>query len=226
MVRNSATLFSVFTVALIWINSVNADAVDFVVDSTQSFTEVSIQGGAAQTSQTSGTGRLVLSPSSPPFGVAQISELNLIWDDNMTFSFLGGAVTANTVGGDVMTDMITPGPAGTVVGGQFDQFGNLMGLSGNVEILDPFGLIGGDQNFDLSTLAPGTVDFVGISLVRVGDTVTLDVDYEINQILDVSGNPVTLDIVGTLVASGSVPEPGATLILLGSSVAFLTRRRR
>ena len=78
------------------------------------------------------------------------------------------------------------------------------------------------------SLGPDNVDFLDVTLDRTGDIITINVDYEINQILNLGGVPITLDIVGTLVANGpvQVPEPGATLILFGSSIALLTRRRR
>lgn len=227
MIRHllTALLFICSTLPF-WSAQVQSDIVSLDADPAQSFADVTVDGVGPERSQTSGTGLIILTPAAPPFGVAQITDLNLILDDSLTFILGGGLVTATTTAGNVMIDLLTPGAAGSVSAGQFDQLNNLIALSGIVDISDPFGVIGGDQTLDLSTLDPDFVDFTGVTVDRVGDVITINADYAFTRDLDVSGNSIVLEMTGTIVASGVVPVPEPASMLVPFSMAGLALLRR
>ena len=209
------------------IASTKADVVNFTIDSTQSFVDVTLIGIGPERSQTSGAGVLNLTPSTPPFGVAQITDMNVVLDEGLTFNLFGTLVTITTMADDLTVDLVTPGAAGTVSSGQFDQTGNTMQLGGTVDVDDDSGLIGGDQMFNLSALDPSVVDFNGVSLSRAGDVVTISGTYEINEVIDANGTDIPINVAGVFVASGVVvPEPSGMVVLLGSFGFAILRRRR
>jgi hypothetical protein len=89
-------------------------------------------------------------------------------------------------------------------------------------------LIGGDQTFDLSTLDPEFSDFIGVTVDRAGDIITINADYQVFRQLVVSGNVIDLEMTGTVVASGfaPVPEPASALILYAVGGIAMLRRKR
>jgi hypothetical protein len=227
MIYRSFTICTFLTAALISVATAKADVVNFVLDSTQSSTDVTIAGVGPDQSQTSGTGVLNLTPSAPPFGVAQITDLDVVLDDGLFFD-LGNMVTASTTAGNVTVNLITPGAAGTVSSNQFDQTGNLIGLGGIINVLDPLGVAGGNQMINLADEAPSLVDFNGVTLSRTGDIVTVSGTYLVNQTVTIGGNDVDVVVAGVFVGSGvvTVPEPSGMVVLLASLGFTVSRRRR
>ena len=205
-----------------------ADFIDLTVDPVASSTSISVAGSDAQTSAVSGTSVLDLNPPFEPFGTAQITDVNLVLDDGLNFSFLAGLVTASTAAGDIEILMITPGAPGTVMSGNlFDQIGNLMSVTGEIDVVDPLNLIGGNQTFDLSTLVPVLVDFNDVIVARNGDTVSINFDYAFSQDIDANGTLITVDVNGSILATGTfVPEPSAGLLWLMIGGWVAVRRRR
>jgi len=229
MVYRAFTICIFYTLSLISVGSANADIVNFVLDATQSHVDVTVAGVGPDRSQTSGTGALFLTPSTPPFGVAQITDLDIVLDDALFFSLFAGLVTATTTAGDVTVELVTPGAPGTVSSSQFDQTGNSMRLGGSVVIDDDNGIVGGDQTLDLSTLADSVVDFNAVTLSRTGDVVTISGTYDIAQSIDAgNGTSVPIVIAGVFVASGvvMVPEPSGMVVLLATFGIVVGRRRR
>ena len=92
MFYRSFAICILFGLAQVSVGAVNADTVNFVVIATQSFADVTVNSEDVERSQTSGSGVLHLTPSTPPFGVAQITEFDLVLDDGLAFSLVGGLV--------------------------------------------------------------------------------------------------------------------------------------
>jgi len=205
-----------------------ADLVNFTVDNTQSFVNVTLAGSGPEFSRTSGTLTLDLGSLDAPFGTGQITTLNLLLNDAMNFGLGGGAVTVSTAADDVEIVLYTPGSAGSFSGDLFDQLGNEVGLTGTANILDPLGLVGGNDTLDLFTLPTSLIDFNSVSVTRSGNQYTLTVDYEIDQVLDLTGGPYPLNLTGTIVATAfaAVPEPSSLLVLAGLAGVAAARRRR
>ncbi len=205
---------------LLSVNAIgHADIISLTVDPSQSDVDLSINNSMFENSSLSGSGVLDVTSCVDPFGVAQITDLNLTLDDGMSFNLLGILVTATTQPSDVSISMITPGAGGTVSGGTFDQLGNVMELVGSVQIDDPFDLLVGSQTIDLATLGPSTVDFTDIQIARVGDTKTISGTFSIVDEFDAGGGLfIPIEANGRFSASGevaAVPESG-TMIWLGA----------
>ncbi len=227
MVCRSLTTFLFLNLILMSIIPARADIVNYNLDPTQSYVDVTVDGVGPDRSRTSGTGVLHLSPSIPPFGTAQITEMDVLLEEALLFSFAGGLVTATTTAGDLTINLVTPGAAGTVSSNQFNQTGNQMGLGGNVDISDPNNLSGGDATIDLSALSLSLVDFTNVTLSRTGDVMTISGSYNIDQMVDVGGEATPINIAGVFVATGivSVPEPGGMIVLLAMLGIAAGRRR-
>ena len=127
------TLFSVpsmktvlFTALLslvaIFTSFAQAQNIPLIVDSAQSSFNVTLNGSSSS-SQLSGTTTIDIQSTNPPSGVVQITDLNVVVDDGLSFSlplFLG----ATTVPGGITLSLVTPGPAGSISGNSFDQLSN------------------------------------------------------------------------------------------------------
>ena len=208
-----------------------ADVVNFSVDSSQSSASIEILDSGVQSTPTTGSLILNLDSLTEPFGVAQITDLNLVLQNQLDFSLLGGLVSLSTRPNDTTLSLLLPGDGGTVTGGQFDQLNNIMVISGIADVSDPLGLLGaaGDSEFDLSTLGQTLVDYTNVGLVKSGDQYTLTADFSLDQTVEFNGVDVDISITGTVVANGfaAVPEPGSALALgaLGLVAAGTYRRR-
>ncbi len=201
----------------------STSAADLVLDSNLSSATITI-ANVSQTSATSGTVLLATTPVSSPFSTAQIQDFDLVLDDGLNFVILGGLVTLTSAGGELSIEMVTPGSAGTVTGGQFDQLGNTVAATGTLALSDPFNLAGGSGPFELGSLGSQMVDFNDITISSVGEIVTIDAQYVFGD--TISGIDVTVS--GRIVASGSVavPEPSTMLIVGACLLTGLARRRR
>lgn len=197
---------------------------DLIVDSTQSTTTITILG-TSDTSATSGNIAVRATPSAAPFGTAQITDMNLVLDDGLNFSLLGGFVTITSVGGELEVNMVTPGPAGSIVGGEFDQLGNVVAASGTLAQSDPLNLNGGSGTIDLGSLGTPTVDFFDVQFSTSGTISTINLDYALTELI----NGIAVTIEGKVVASGTVtavPEPTGTALLCVGLMVFAGKRRR
>ena len=182
-----------------------AQSIPLTIDSTQSSVSISISG-ITSSSPLSGNATLEIQSSGPPAGNAQITELNLVLEQGLSFSFFFGVVTVSSSPGDVTLSMVTPGTAGTVTGNSFDQLANSLALSGNLNVSDPLGFAGGNQTFDLSELELGPVDFNSINISQSGDVITINSIATIMEMVNfgVGDMPLVVDV--TYVSTGMVPE--------------------
>ena len=230
ILRGFCIHFAFFIATFLAVN-VRADIVDFVMDSSQSYVDLTIVGADApstQRSQTTGFGKIDLSPTTEPFGQAQITELNQTLVDGLGYSVGGGLATLSTTGGNVMTNLVTPGAAGTVSAGQFDQLANMMELLGNVDVTDPSNIIGGTQTLDLSTIVLDPIDFTDVTISRTGNTLTISGDYLINATIDTGTMGVPIVLAGSFLATGAIaiPEPGGLVFLMVAFNTVLLKRKR
>ena len=162
--------------------------------------------GVSDTSTTSGTVDLLLSPGTSPFSTAQITGLNLTLDEDLRLSFFLGLAALESDAGSIQIQMVSPGPAGSVTGGTFSQLGNTLAASGQVDLEDPLGLAGGSVSFDLSAAGNQVVDFNSISITELGGMVTIDANYSFTA----AANGVDLTVDGRIVASGPVTSAPVT----------------
>ena len=219
-----------FAILLAVHNVGRADVVSLAMDPAQSNVDMSVNSSMFENSAMAGTGTLDVTSLEDPFGVAQITEMNLMLVDGLTFNLLGGLVTVTTQPGDITISMVTPGAGGSVSGGTFDQLGNIMAFGGLMQINDSLGFIGGNQTIDLSTFAPNPVDLVGIEISRAGDTKVVSGTFSITDEFDIGdGTLVPIVANGTFFASGdvpAVPAPGTLIWLVAFSGLVAAKRQR
>lgn len=199
-----------FTLAGILTSQTQAQVISLTFDPAQSSADVSIAGDTS-TSSLSGTGEIDIQNLGPPSGNAQITQLDVALDDGLDFSIGIGifSVSASSEPGDVTFTLVTPGAPGMLSGSSFDQLGNEVVIDGVIDVSDPFGLAGGDQTIDLSTLAGSAFDSTGINVSQSGDVITVSGTFAITQMLDGLG---AVDVDVTYVATGVVP---VVTVLLG-----------
>lgn len=154
--------------------------------------------GVSDTSATSGTVDLLVNPGTSPFSTAQVTGLNLTLDDGLDLVFAFGLARVESAPGSIQIQLVSPGPAGTVTGGTFDQLQNTVAASGQVDLIDPLNFAGGSMSFDLSTAGNQVTDFINVSITESGGIVTVDATYSITA----TANGIDLTIDGRVVASG------------------------
>ena len=188
-----------------------AQVIPLTIDSTQSSVSITI-ADASSSSQLSGDASLELQSFSSQPDTAQISDLNLVLDDMLSFRLFGGFARALTLPGDVTTiSLMSPGEAGSVTGNTFNQLANSLMLDGNLVIMDGFGFAGGDQTFDLSGVPISPVDFNNVDIARLGNVITVSSSVTIDDTVNFGVSDIPLIIEMNFVASGVAPE----LTLLG-----------
>lgn len=188
-----------------------AQVIPLTIDSTQSSVSITI-ADASSSSQLSGDASLELQSFSSQPDTAQISDLNLVLDDMLSFNLFGGFADAFTLPGNVTTiSLMSPGEAGSVTGNTFNQLANSLMLDGDLEIMDRFGFAGGDQTFDLSGVPISPVDFNNVDIARLGNVITVSSSVTIDDTVNFGVSDLPLIIEMNLVASGVAPE----LTLLG-----------
>ena len=194
---------AILIATLIFSTQVTADEIDLTVDPAQSSVQMSI-GGDSDTSTISGTGRIDLIPPGLPINSAQLTALDLVLDDGISLSFLGGFVSATVTPGDGTLTLVAPGPAGTVryPEFQFDQFNNEAAFGGTLDVFDPLGLAGGTRSVDMSTLDNSFFDLIGVQMTVVGDQLTVEADFS----LEIEVQPgLILTATGSVVSTGTLP---------------------
>ena len=204
-------LTSVLTLCVTLTSLAQAQTIPLTVDSAQSSVAISIADFSGS-SQLSGGASLDLESSNPPSGIAQITDLNLVLDNGLNFGF-ALVVSGSTLPGDVTISMVTPGSPGTISSNSFGQLGNSLELGGQLTVLDPFGVAGGNQAIDLSAITISPLDFTSIDVTQSGNVITISSAFTINESATLAnGGDLPVIIDGTFVASGEVPTP---VVLLG-----------
>ena len=130
-------LATVFSLAVIFTSFAQAQVIPLTVDSNQSSVDVSI-GISQDSSSLSGDLTLDVQSTGPPSGSAQITTADLVLDDSLSLVPVFG-VSSSTAPGDVVITLITPGAPGTIFGGSFNQFDNLLGVTGELNVSNLFG---------------------------------------------------------------------------------------
>jgi len=233
--KRSAILICAICLASLSVLSISAPRcsagiIPLVVDSTSSFLDLDIAGvqGTPDVTSASGSAAIdLLGHTITPGSSIQLTSLDLTLDSGLDFG-LGLGLAASTQNSDVAVSLVTPGAAGTIAGGTFDQLANQLALSGTVAITDFFGLAGGNQTIDLSTLGLVSADLNDISISQTGNVFTITGDLDFSQPVALGGATIQLDAFGQFVASGikAVPEPSAAAALIAVASLLLTRRRR
>ncbi len=201
MFRNTF-LFVIVATFLIWPDFAMAQAIDLTVEQSQSSITVEVLG-SSDTSSLTGFGSIELVPVTKPFSTAQILELELVIADGFNISFLGGFVSVSADPGTTCVTLVTPGAAGSVnKSNQFDQLANEAGLSGEVEVFDPFNLAGGSGTILLADAGTAFFDMLGVQLnVESGMLmVAASVDFEVD--LD---DTISVAVSGNIVLTGKLP---------------------
>lgn len=208
--KKFATALTLLAFGGILTSFTQAQIIPLTIDSTQSSVEISINGNSSD-SDLSGDVSIDVQSFGPPSGSAQITDLNLVVDDSISFSFFLGIVSVSSSPGDISISMVTPGPAGTLSGGSFDQLANSLELGGELSVSDPLNLAGGNQTFDLSEINLGPVDINAVNVSQTGNVLTISGSISINEMVDIGAGDVPLVVELDYVATGTVPDP----VLLG-----------
>lgn len=182
-----------------------AQTVSLTLDPTQSSVAVNI-GGSGSGSFLSGTATVDIQSFNPPAGDAQVTDLNLILDNAISTSFSLGLLAGTTTPGDVSISMVTPGAPGTIAGGNFSQLANSLTFGGDLNVIDQFGLAGGNQTIDLSTIQISPTDFNSVSVTQSGDVITVTSSFSFTENLNLLVGPIPMVVSGTFVASGTAPD--------------------
>ena len=185
-----------------------AQSIPLTIDTTQSSVSISLNGNPSNSSL-SGNANFEIQSNDPPSGNAQITDLNLVLDQAISFSFgfgFGFGIVVSSSPGDVTISTVTPGTPGTITDNTFDQLANSLAISGNLVVSDPLNLAGGNQTFDLSELELGPTDFNSINVSQAGNVITISSAATIMESVDFGAGTMNLVVDVTYVASGIVPE--------------------
>ena len=182
-----------------------AQSIPLTIDTTQSSVSISLNGNPSNSSL-SGNANFEIQSNDPPSGNAQITDLNLVLDQAISFSFGFGIVSVSSSPGDVTISTVTPGTPGTITDNTFDQLANSLAISGNLVVSDPLNLAGGNQTFDLSELELGPTDFNSINVSQAGNVITISSAATIMESVDFGAGTMNLVVDVSYVASGIVPE--------------------
>ncbi len=191
-----------FAVAAIFTPVAQAQIIPLTVNPNLSSVDVTLDGQSSS-SQLSGTTTIDFQNLSPPSGSAQITQLDFVLDDALSFRFGVSilSVTVSSTPGDVMVSMVSPGAPGTISGTTFDQLANVIQMTGDFDVNDPFGLAGGSQTIDLSTIPLSPLDATAITVTQSGDTITVSNVFSISEETDFG----LLEAEVTYVATGVAP---------------------
>ena len=178
-------------------------AIDLVVDQSQSSVLVSIPAlEGSDTSSITGNAIIELDPPNEPFGTAHVTALNLTLQDGFTISH--PLVDVSVMPGGAVVSFIQIGVPGAVnASNQFDQVGNLFGVTG-MSFVDP--LIGPNSEVDLATVKPVPFEIVAAQLETDGNQLTLTSDVFIPFEFEVLGGMATMTLDGAIVLTGTLPE--------------------
>ncbi len=162
-------------------------------------------GTTTDRSRLAGEAVLVLDRDHPPFGTAQLTQLDVVLSDGMDLSLAGGTVRAIAQPGATRVRMIDPGEGAPVVGDQFTQLDNLFQFEGQIELSTQ------QEPFDLAAVAPISADLTDIRLHRSADRLrtSLSVNLQFEAALSGMGFPIqiplTIAISGKGFGSAAVP---------------------
>jgi len=202
----NVVLTTILALAGIFISHAHAQVIPLTIDSTQSFVDISLNG-SSDTSSVSGSLTLDIQSSSPPSGNAQITAVNLVLDDSLSIVPVLGT-SASTAPGDIVISLMSPGTLGTISGGSFDQLGNLLEVSGDINVSI---LFGGNQTIDLSTVPLSPVDFNSLSVTQSGNVITVGGSLVVNEVVEIGFFAFPFLVDANFVATGVVPPA----VLLG-----------
>ena len=200
----SSLLTIVFTLCGLLTSLTNAQVIPLTIDSSQSGVSVGV-AGVSGVSTMSGTATIDLESSNPPSGNAQITDLNLVLDESVSFNFALGLLMGSTLPGDVAISLETPGNPGVISGTSFSQLANSLALGGDLNITDLFGVAGGSQTIDLSTLEIPPADFTSVEITQSGDVITVTSSFLISESVNLAAGPFDFTVAGTFVATGEAP---------------------
>ncbi|MEM9410782.1 MAG: hypothetical protein AAGA30_06685 [Planctomycetota bacterium] len=184
------------------VSSLDAQTIDLTVDQSQSFVDIFVLGGKDQSS-ISGDAKLELSPLTEPFSTARLTELNMSMADGFSISLLAGAAVVGVDPGQANVFFTEVGPAGAVNGSnQFDQVGNIFGVSGMSMIETVFG----DEMIDLATVKPVPFDIMAAQLASDGELLTLSASVKLDFDFEILGGIGTMTLSGPIVLTGTLPN--------------------
>lgn len=182
-------------------NLLLGQAIDLVVVQSQSMATASALG-TSDTSSITGTGAIELSPAQEPFGTAKVCELDLSLADG--FLLDTGLVDVIVEPDGAMVFFTEVGRPGTVdAGNQFDQLGNVFGISG-MAFIDL--LVGPDETVDLSTVKPVVFNIVDAQLTVDGSTLTIEAFVDLDFEFEVFGMTSIMNLAGPVVLQGELPK--------------------
>ena len=192
---------ALLSLVAIFTSFAQAQNIPLIVDSAQSSFSVTLNGSSSS-SQLSGTTTIDIQSTNPPSGVVQITDLNVVVDDGLSFSlplFLG----ATTVPGGITLSLVTPGPAGSISGNSFDQLSNLLELGGDISVSGLFF----NQTIDLSTIDLAPANFNSVTVTQSGSNITVSGSLSVREMTEFG----LLEVDSTFAATGVVPD----MVLLG-----------
>ena len=197
-------MFRAATFVLLLVATVNhclvAQTIDLVVDQSKSFATASALG-TSDTSSIIGTGAIILTPIQEPFDTAHVTDLDMSLADG--FLLDTGLVDVIVEPNGAMVFFVEVGPPGNVnADNQFDQPGNVFGISG-MALIDV--LIGEDQIVDLSTVKPVNYDIVGAQLTVNGSSLTVEASVDLDFEFEVFGMTSIMNLSGPVVLNGKLP---------------------
>ena len=198
-------LTTIFSLAGIFTSFAQAQVIPLTIDSNRSSVAISI-GISQDSSSLSGNLTLDIQSTGPPSGSAQITTADLVVDDSLSLVPVFGVSTSTSPGGVVIT-LITPGASGGISGGSFSQFGNLLGVTGDLNVSN---LFGPDQTIDLSTIPLGPEDFNSLNVTQSGNVITVSSSLTITEMVDLGPFVFPFLVDANFVATGVVPS-----VLLG-----------
>ena len=180
--------------------TVSAQTIELMVDQSQSNATASALG-TSDTSSITGSGEIVLTPTQEPFETAHVVDLDLSLADG--FLLDTGLVDVIVEPDGAMVFFVQIGPPGDVdSNNQFDQLGNVFGISG-MAFIDL--LVGQDQTVDLATVKPVVFDIVDSQLSVDGTTLTIETLIDLDFEFEVLGMTATMNLNGPVVLTGELP---------------------
>ena len=181
------------------------ETINLVADQSQSWVTVSIPFlEADDVTSITGTATIELDSAEEPFSTAHITELNMTMADGFRIASAFRVVVIEVPENGANVSFVEVGPAGMVNGkNQFDQVGNMFGVTGTAFVDDPFQIV---DTVDLATVKPVPFNVEGAQLTTDGNMITLAVDIDIPFEFEVLTTTAVMDIIGQAVFTGELPS--------------------